>query len=259
MNGSNGMAPRDLASPRALRGGFASSRSLADAWRVAQAERPATAPPMSLLSSQSADVPTDRDPFSRTCPAPGSPNWNRQRKTGFRTFKDVPFQQSVVDQVAFGRDGEPQVKDGWRQLYQGHHGIPTQHTDLNADAQDELKKKGFRRYDHAISWQNSVVDKVLCSTEGGSQFPSHYHRLYDGHHGKPSVKEGSRFDAELQWTGRKHVDVTERVSAPLQDGPQRPAGIPTWSPPPPQRISPREGLRAAGKPRMSLRDPRPPI
>lgn len=183
---------------------------------------------MSGLSSRIMHAPADRDPFSRTGMPPGNPNWNSRKKTGFRTFKEVPFQKSVVGAVVFDQEAEPepQVTAEWIARYEGLHGVPSKH---GYDAEAALNKTGLRRYDDLRPVQSSVVGKVVTDGDGASQLQSQYHRLYDGRHGVKSVKEGVAFHSEFSTAGVKRVDVAKNAYESTQNTSGRAAGYPTGS------------------------------
>lgn len=140
------------------------------------------------------------------------------RQKGIRIYKDSPFQNSVVDEVVFGRDmdfsGGNQFSDEFMSMYKDRHGVKSVHTDLNAT--NVVANPGMRHYPSKPE-QQSVVHKIVFGREcdgyaGAKPYGDEYLSMYDGAAGKPSVAKGYVSDTPVP-QGRKPLNVVERYQA----------------------------------------------
>jgi len=148
------------------------------------------------------------------------------RQKGIRIYKDSPLQNSVVDQVVFGRDmdfsGAKQFSDGFMDMYKDSHGVKSVHTDISKTT--EVSKTGIRTYASKPETR-SVVHKIIEGHdlgEGDEQFDEHFLEMYDGAAGMPTCAKGHIPDV-ISRQGRNQPNMQQRFRW-LQDAEKPAAG-----------------------------------
>jgi len=113
------------------------------------------------------------------------------KKEGKRCFTNTPMQQSVVDQVVFGRDmdfsGEDQFDEGFTKLFEGGAGL------TSMDVARIATVNSIRPFPNVPTMQ-SIVDQVVFGRDmdgsGEVQFDEEFLRQYEGAAGCPTIKPG---------------------------------------------------------------------
>mmetsp|Transcript_105765 Transcript_105765/g.165059 ORF Transcript_105765/g.165059 Transcript_105765/m.165059 type:complete len:201 (-) Transcript_105765:177-779(-) len=114
-----------------------------------------------------------------------APPGSRTPRNGKRCFSNAPAQQSIVDQVVFGRDmdasGEDQYDDNFMAMFKDAVGITREVLD---------RPKSIKVFP-CIPTMQSVVDQVVFGRDmdfsGEDQFDEEFMAMFVGAAGRPSV------------------------------------------------------------------------